>query len=191
MTIESSRAWLPAELPPVPRQTGTRTIGLVALAIVALAVAFAPLAPQPLPALAASRELVARRIVAVTLKCTVPPSPARVAQTSPCHHIADGVDAAVAVVVALRPPVAGIARAFSRVLVTLALLAQTCILAFRSPAIVVAGTLASQVVALSIGVTVTFPLAVRSPVLSRALCWETMLPGHVEGSQTTATLVKL
>lgn len=53
-------------------------------------------------------------------------------------------------------------------MVTLALLAKTNILAFRSPAIVVAGALAGQIIALAIGVTVTFSLAVGSPVLCRA-----------------------
>lgn len=170
LTIKSSRTWLPAELPTVPRQTGTWTISLVTLAIEALAVSLTAWTPKPLPALAASRELVAWWIVTVTLECTVPPSPARVAQASPCHHITDWIDAAVAVVVALRTPEARIACAFSCFLVTLALLAKTNILAFRSPAIVVAGALAGQIIALAIGVTVTFSLAVWSPVLCRAFC---------------------
>lgn len=135
----------------------------------ALAVPFTPRAPQPLPALAAPRELVARRVVTVTLDCTVPPRPAGVAQAAARHGVADGVDAAVAVVVALGTPDAGVARAFPRVLVTLALLAHAGILAVWSPAVVVAGTLAGQVVTLAVGVTVTLPLAVRAPKLGRAL----------------------
>lgn len=91
--------------------------------MVALAVPFAPWAPQPLPALAASRELVAWGVVTVTLDCTVPPRPARIAQTSPCHGIADGVDATVAVVVALGTPDPWVACAFACLLVTFALLA--------------------------------------------------------------------
>lgn len=136
----------------------------------ALAVAFAARAPQPLPALAAARELVARRAVAVALDGAVPPRPAGVAQTPARHGIADRADAAVAVVVALRPPDAGVTRAFSRVLVALALLAKARVLAVGSPAVVVAGALAGQVVALAVGVAVTFPLAVRAPELGRALC---------------------
>lgn len=38
----------------------------------------------------------------------------------------------------------------------------------------VAGTLAGQVVALAIGVTITFPFAVGAPELGRALCGKTV-----------------
>lgn len=123
LTVEPGGTRFPAELPTVPRRAGTRAVGLVALAVDTLAVSLAPRAPQPLPALAASRELVARRIVTVALDRTVPPHPPGVAQAPPCHRIADGVDAAVAVVVALGTPDAGVACAFARLLVALALLA--------------------------------------------------------------------
>lgn len=123
LTIEPGRTWLPAELPTVPRGAGTRAVHLVALAMDALAVSLTPRAPQPLAALAASRELVAWRVVTVALDHTVPPRPTRVAQASPRHCVADGVAAAVAVVVALGTPEARVARAFARLLVALALLA--------------------------------------------------------------------
>lgn len=123
LTIESSRTRFPAKLPTVAWCASTRAVGLVAFAVDALAVSLTPGAPQPLSALAASRELVARRAVTVALDRTVPPRPAGGAQAAPCHGIADGVDAAVAVVVALGTPDARMARAFARLLVTFALLA--------------------------------------------------------------------
>lgn len=169
LTVESGRTRFPAELPTVPWCAGTRAICLVALAVDALAVSFAPRAPQPLPALAASRELVTRRIVTVTLDCTVPPGPTGIAQASPCHCIADGVDAAVAVVVALGTPDARVTRALARLLVTLALLTQASVLAVRSPTVVVARTLAGQVIALAVGITIALPFAVGAPKLGRAL----------------------
>lgn len=58
LAVEAGRTWLPAELPTVPWCAGTRAIRLVALAMDALAVSLTPRAPQPLPALAASCELV-------------------------------------------------------------------------------------------------------------------------------------
>lgn len=82
-------------------------------------------------------------------------------------------------------PVARVTCAFSCVLVTFALLAQTCILAVRTPAVVVTGTFACQVIALAIGVTITFPLAVRTPELGRALC----ITAGSEVSMTTATFI--
>lgn len=60
-------------------------------------------------------------------------------------------------------------RAFASVLVTLALLAEAGVLTVRTPAVVVAGTLSSQVVALAIGITLTLPLTVGTPELGRAL----------------------
>lgn len=170
MTIKSSRTWFPAELPTVPRRAGARAVSLVALAVDTLAVPFAPRAPKPLPALAAARELVARRVVTVALDATVPPHPAGGAQAASGHGVARGVDAAVAVVVALGTPDAGVTRAFSGLLVAFALLTQTRILAVRSPAVVIAGALAGQVITLAIGVTITFSLAVGAPELGRALC---------------------
>lgn len=89
----------------------------------ALAVPLTSLTPEPVPTLAASGELVAWGVVTVTLDCTVSPSPARIAQAPSRHGIADGVDAAVAVVVALRTPDARVARALPGVLVALAFLA--------------------------------------------------------------------
>lgn len=65
-------------------------------------------------------------------------------------------------------------RALPALLVTLALLAQTGVLTVRPPAVVVAGALAGQVVALAVGVTITFPFAVGSPKLCRALCQHTV-----------------
>lgn len=59
LTVEPCRTRFPAELPTVPWRAGTRAVRLVALAVDALAVPLAARAPQPLPALAASRELVA------------------------------------------------------------------------------------------------------------------------------------
>lgn len=58
LTIEPGRTWFPAKLPTVPWCASTRAVRLVALAVDALAVSFTPWAPQPLPALAASRKLV-------------------------------------------------------------------------------------------------------------------------------------
>lgn len=138
----------------------------------ALAVLLAALAPQPLPALAAPGELVARRVVAVALHGAVPARPAGVAEAAARGWVAHRVDAAVAVVVALRPPEARVARAFARPLVALALLAQAGVLAVGPPAVVVAGALARQVVALAVWVAVAFPLAVGPPELGGALCLE-------------------
>lgn len=59
--------------------------------------------------------------------------------------------------------------ALASVLVTLALLAEAGVLTVRTPAVVVAGTLSSQVVTLAIGITVTLPFTVRTPELGRAL----------------------
>lgn len=123
LTIEPSRTWLPAELPTVPWCTGTWAVRLVALAMDTLAVSLTTRTPQSFPALAASCELVAWWVVTVTLDSAVPPGPTRIAQASPCHCIADRVDAAVAVVVALGTPDARVTCAFARLLVTLALLA--------------------------------------------------------------------
>lgn len=75
--------------------------------------------------------------------------------------------------------------AFACLLVTLALLAQASILAVRSPTIVVAGALPGQVIALAIGVTVTFPFAVRAPELGRALS----VTASSKVSMTTATFI--
>lgn len=170
MTVEAGGARLPAELPSVPGRAGARAVRLVALPVDALAVLLTALTPQPFPAMAASRELVARRVVAVALHGAVPPGPAGVADAPPRRGVAHGVDAAVAVVVALRPPEARVTRAFARVLVALALLTQAGVLAVGSPAVVVAGALAGQVITLAIWVTVTFPFAVGAPKLGRALC---------------------
>lgn len=170
MTVEAGGARLPAELPSVPGRAGARAVRLVALPMDAVAVMLTALTPQPFPALAASRELVARRVVAVALHGAVPPRPAGVADAPSRRGVAHGVDAAVAVVVALRPPEARVARAFARVLVALALLTQAGVLAVGSPAVVVAGALTSQVVTLAVWVTVTFPFAVGAPKLGRALC---------------------
>lgn len=95
------------------------------------------------------------------------------AQTSARVHIAHRVDAAVAVVIALWTPDSRVARTLSCLLVTLALLAKTRLLTVGSPAIVVTGTLPSQIITLAIRITVTFPLAVRAPELGRALCQNT------------------
>lgn len=176
LAVETGRTWLSAEFPTIPWCTGTGAVGLVALAMDALAVPLTPLAPQPLPALAASRELVAWGVVTVTLDPTVPPGPTGVAQATSRLCITHRINAAVAVVVALGAPGARVARAFARLLVTLAHLAQAGILAVRSPAVVVAGTLARQVITLAVGVTVAFPFAVRAPELGRALCKKTQ--GH-------------
>lgn len=172
LPVESCRTRFPAKLPSVPWRAGARPVRRVALAVDALAVPLTPRAPHPVPAQAAPRELVARRVVTVALDGAVPPRPAGAAQATSRHRVAHRVDAAVAVVVALRAPDAGVTRAHARVLVAFALLACACILAVRPPAIVVAGTLASQVVALAVGVTVTFPLAVRAPELGRTLWLE-------------------
>lgn len=60
-------------------------------------------------------------------------------------------------------------RAFASVLVTLALLAEAGMLAVRTPAVVVAGTLSGQVVTLAIGIALTLPFTVWTPELSRTL----------------------
>lgn len=120
--------------------------------------------------MAAPRELVARRVVAVALDPAVPPGPTGVAHAPARHHVTDGVDAAVAIVVALGAPDAGVTRAFPGLLVTFALLARTGVLTVGPPAVVVAGTLAGQVVALAVGVAITFAFAVGSPKLCGAFC---------------------
>lgn len=170
MTVEPGGTRLPAELSPVPRRAGARAVCLVALSMNALAVLLTALTPQPLPAVAASRVLVARGVVAVTLHGAVPPRPPGVANAPSRRWVTHGVDAAVAVVVALRPPGARVARAFARLLVALALLTQADVLTVGSPAVVVACALAGQVITLAIWITVTFPFAVGAPKLGRALC---------------------
>lgn len=75
--------------------------------------------------------------------------------------------------------------AFARVLVTFALLAQTAVLTVWSPSVVVAGTLAGQVIALAIRVTVTFSFAVRTPELGGTLC----VTGSSKVSMTTAAFI--
>lgn len=185
LTVEPCRTRLPAELPTVPWRAGTRAVRLVAFAVDALAVSFAARAPQPLPALASSCELVARGVVAVALDRAVPPRPAGVAHASTGHGVADGVDAAVAVVVALRAPEATVACAFTRILIAVALLAHAGILAVRAPTVVVAGTLTSHIVTLAVGVTVAFAFAVRAPELG----WALGLTGGSKVSRTAATFI--
>lgn len=186
MTVEPSRTRLLAELPPEPRRASARAVGLVALAVDTLAVSLASSAPQTLPALAAPRELLARRTVAVALHAAVPPRPSRVAQAAARHRVAHRVDAAVAVVVALGPPDARVARAFASRLVAFALLARARVLAVGPPAIVVAGALAGQVVALAVGVAVTLPLAVGTPELGRTLYETTTTSSDDTTRQTNA-----
>lgn len=123
LSIIPSRTWLPAELPAVPWGACARPVGWVALAVNTLAVPFTSWAPQPFVALAASCELVARRVVAVALDPAVPPRPTGIAQTPPRHSVTDGVDAAVAIVVALGTPDTRVTCALSGLLITLALLA--------------------------------------------------------------------
>jgi len=142
-----------------------------------LAVALAPLPPQPLPALAAAGELVAGRAVAVALHGAVASGPAGGAEAAAGRRVARRVGAAVAFVVALRAPDARVARALPRVLVALALVAQAGVLAVGPPAVVVAGAPARQVVTLSVGVAVAFPLAVGAPELSGAFCRRTQRGG--------------
>lgn len=88
LTVEPGWTWFPAELPTVPGCAGTRAIRLVALAVDAQTVSFTPWAPQTLPTLAASCELVARGVVTVTLDGAVPSRPAGVALAPSCHRIA-------------------------------------------------------------------------------------------------------
>lgn len=123
LSIIPSRARLPAELPTVPWCARAWPVGWVALAVNTLAVPFTSWAPQSFPALAASRELVAWWVVAVTLDPAVPPGPTGIAQTPARHCITDGVDATIAIVVALWTPDSRVTCAFSRLLVTFALLA--------------------------------------------------------------------
>lgn len=172
LTVEPGGARFPAELSSVPGCAGARAVCLVALPVNTLAVLLTALPPQPFPAVAASGVLVAGGVVAVALQGTVPPRPARVADASPRRRVAHGVDAAVAVVVAQWPPEARVARAFARLLVTLALLTRADIFTVRTPAVVVARALAGQVVTLAVWIAVTFPFAVGTPKLSRALCLE-------------------
>lgn len=170
MTVEPGGTRLPAELPPVPRPAGARAVRLVALPVNTLAVLLTALAPQPLPAVATSGVLVARGVVAIALHGAVPARPAGVAKAPSRHRVTHRVDAAVAVVVALWPPEARVARALARLLVALALLTQADVLTVGSPVVVVACALAGQVITLAIWVTVTFPFAVGAPKLGRALC---------------------
>lgn len=87
----------------------------------------------------------------------------------PRHCVAYRVEAAVAVVVALWTPETRVTCALARLLVTFALLACAWVLTVGSPTIRVAGTLASQVITLAIGVTITLALAVGTPKLGRTL----------------------
>lgn len=168
LTVESGWTRFPAILPTVSWGAGTRAVRRVALSVDALAVALAPGAPHPLAALAAPRELIAGRAVTVALDGAVPPRPAGVAQAAPGHGVAHRVDAAVTVVVALRTPDPGVTRAGARLLVAHALLTEAGVLAVGSPAVMIAGALASDFMALAIGVAIAFALAVRTEKLGRA-----------------------
>lgn len=169
LAIETGWTWFSTELASVSRSAGTRAVSRVALAVNALAVALAPGPPQSVAALAAPGELVTRGVVTVALDATVASHPARVTEAAPRHGVTHRVDGAVAVVVALRAPGARVTCAFAGVLVTLALLAEAGVLTVRTPAVVVTGTLSSQVVTLAVGITVTLPFTVRTPKLGRAL----------------------
>lgn len=59
---------------------------------------------------------------------------------------------------------------FASVLVTLALLAEAGMFTVGTPAVLVAGTLSSQVITLAIGIAMTLPLTVGTPELGRTLC---------------------
>lgn len=61
------------------------------------------------------------------------------------------------------------ACAFTSVLVTLALLAEAGMLTVRTPTVMVAGTLSSQIITLAVGIAVALPLTVRTPEVGRAL----------------------
>lgn len=169
LSVEPGWTGLSAELASVSWCAGAGAIGRVALAMNTLAVALTAGPPQALTALAAPGELVTGGVVTVTLDRTVTPHPARVTLTAPSHGVADGVDAAVAVVVTLRAPGTRVTGTFTSVLVTLALLTQTGMFTVRTPAVVVAGTLSSQVITLAVGVAMTLPLTVGTPELGRAL----------------------
>lgn len=171
LAVESCWTGLSTELASVSRGAGTGAVSRIALAVDALAVALTARPPQPLPALAAPGELVTGRVVTVALHCTVSPHPARVTLAAAGHGVAHRVNAAVTVVVALRAPGPGVTGTFARVLVALALLAEAGVLTVRAPAVVVAGALSGQVVTLAIRITLTLPLTVWTPELSRALCF--------------------
>lgn len=180
LPVEAGGARLPAELAAVARGAGAGAVGGVAPAVHALAVALAAGPPQPLAALAAAGELLARRAVAHALRPAVAPVVARVADAAAGRLLAHGVDAAVADLRALRPPDARVAAALARGLVAFALLTGAGVLAVGSPAVGVACALAGHIVALPVGVAHALPLAVWAPELTGALCG-----GCVENTEVT------
>lgn len=171
LSVEPGWARLSAELSPVARLAGARAVGLVALAMHALAVALAVLSPQPLPALAPACELLARTAIARTLGVAAAPVPARLADAAARGLVAHRVDGAVAAVGTLWPPEARMARTLARLLVALALLASTGLLAVGPPAVGVARAFARHIVALPVRVTRALPFAVWTPKLGGAL-WQ-------------------
>lgn len=169
LSVEPGGTRLSAELAPVARLARAGAVGLVALPVHALAVALAVLPPQPLPALAAARELLAGAAVAGALGVAAAAEPAGLADAATRGLVAHGVDGAVTAVGTLRPPEAGVARALARLLVALAFLAGAGLLAVGPPAVGVARAFACHVVTFPVWVASAFSFAVRTPKLGGAL----------------------
>lgn len=168
LSVESSWAWLTAELAPVAWLAGTRAVGLVAFAVHALAVPLAVRTPQPFSAQAPARELLARASVAGALGVTAASVPARLAQAASVGLVTHRVDVAVAVVSALRSPEARLACALARLLVALALLTGAGLLTVGAPTVGVTRAFARYIVTLPIRMTSAFSFAVWTPKLGRA-----------------------
>lgn len=134
----------------------------------ALTVPLTALTPKPLPTLTSACKLLTRRIITQTLSTAISAVPARVADAA-ARLIAHRVDAAVAVIVALRSPVTGMAGAFARLLVTFAFLTVAGLLAIFTPAVGVARALPGHVVTFTVRVARAHALAVRTPELSGTL----------------------
>lgn len=143
------------------------------------------LTPKPLPALTSACKLLTRRAITPTLSAAITTVPARVADAPARALIAHRVDAAVAVVVALRSPVTGMAGAFARLLVTFPFQTVAGLLAVFTPAVGVARALPSHVVTFTVRVARAHALAVRTPKLTGTLCVTTC----PKISMTTAAFV--
>lgn len=134
-----------------------------------LTISLATLTPKPLPTLTTACKLLTRRVIAQTLSTAITAVPAWVADALARALVTHRVDAAVAVVVALRSPVTSMAGAFSRLLVTFPFQTIARLLAVFTPAVGVARALPGHVITFSVRVAHAHALAVRTPELSGTL----------------------
>ena len=159
-----------AELPPEARPAGAGSVGLVTAPVDALTHVLAVGSPKTLPTLAAACQLLTRRPVAGTLSVAQLSVPAQVTLALARVGVTVRVAAAVALVGARVAPEALVALAHARVLVARAFLTAARMLTVWPPAVGLAGAGPGDIVALAVGVAGAFALAVRTPVLGRALC---------------------